>query len=203
VLDPDIPDYFSPKRKHLPLSNLTLSDPQTQAYIRALAEAGTIVDATLLVEQWLDQMLAGTGNGAVSADEPLPAPSTRLHTAGRIANVMHGAGVPIAAGTDLPSDPEDPYPSLQTELELLVRHAGLTPAQALRSATQVNAAALGKLHQMGTLEPGKQANFVLVEGNPLDDISALRRVHATVRRGRRFARAHYPHDPLALKDAHD
>jgi imidazolonepropionase-like amidohydrolase len=56
---------------------------------------------------------------------------------------------------------------------------------------------------MGTLEPGKQANFVLVEGNPQDDISALRRVHTTVKRGRRFARANFRHDPLALKDAHD
>jgi imidazolonepropionase-like amidohydrolase len=203
VLDPAIPDYFSPKRRHLPLRNLSLSDPQTQDYIHALAEAGTIVDATLLVEQWLDQMLAGPGTCGVGAQEPLSAPPTRVQTAGRIAHAMHDAGVPIAAGTDLPSDPEDPYPSLQTELELLVRHAGLTPAQALRSATRVNAAALGKLDHMGTLEQGKQANFVLVEGNPLDDMSALRRVHTTVRRGRRFARANYRHEPLALKDAHD
>lgn len=202
-LSPDIPDYFSPQRKHLPLRDLSLSDPHTQEYIRALAAAGTILDATLLVEQWLDQMLTGAGSSGAGRHEASSAPPSRVQTAGRITRAMHDAGVPIAAGTDLPSDPEDPYPSLQTELELLVRHAGLTPAQALHSATQVNAAALGKLDQMGTLEPGKQASFVLVEGNPQDDISALRRVHTTVKRGRRFVRANFRHDPLALKDADD
>jgi imidazolonepropionase-like amidohydrolase len=203
VLDPSIPDYFTPRRKQLRLADLSMSDPQTQDYIRALAASGTILDATLLVEQWLDNTQASAVSGAEGRLESRSAHPTRVQTAGQITRALHEAGVPIAAGTDLPSDPEDPYPSLQSEMELLVRHAGMTPAQALCSATRVNAAALGKLDQMGTLEPGKQANFVLVDGNPLEDISVLRRIRATVKRGRRFVRAEYRHDPVPLRDAHD
>jgi imidazolonepropionase-like amidohydrolase len=197
VLDPSIPSYFSPKRRQLGYGGLSLADPQTQDYIRALAAAGTIVDATLYVEAWVErEQRAGQ-----ETTQPATPSTSRVETAGRITRALHEAGVPIAAGTDLPSEDDDPYPSLQTELELLVRHAGLTPAEALHSATRINARAIGKQDQMGTLAPGMLANFVLVQANPLEDITALRHVHTTVKRGHRFARADYRHDASALGDS--
>ncbi len=194
VLDPSIPNYFSPRRRQLNHAGLSLTDPQTQAYIRALAAAGTIVDATLFVEQWVERSQQADPERSANTVPPV----SRVETAGRITRTLHEAGVRIAAGTDLPSEPDDPYPSLQTELELLVRHACLSPAEALRSATSVNAHALGKQDDMGTLQPGKLANFVLLESNPLDDMAALRRVHTTIKRGHRFARADYRHVALEL-----
>jgi imidazolonepropionase-like amidohydrolase len=63
----------------------------------------------------------------------------------------------------------------QRELELLVE-AGLTPLQALVAATKVGAEFLGRSQDLGTVEAGKLADIIAVEGNPLDNISATRKV---------------------------
>ena len=67
----------------------------------------------------------------------------------------------------------------------------MSPADAIRSATLVGAKTVGKANEMGTLEPGKLANFVVLAKNPLDDVSNLKTVTLTVKRGVRFRRAEY------------
>ena len=64
---------------------------------------------------------------------------------------------------------------------------GLSPMQAILAATRDAAAALGILDSVGTIEPGKEADLLLVEGNPAEDISALRRVITVFQGGRRVA----------------
>ncbi len=96
---------------------------------------------------------------------------------------MHGAGVPIAAGTDTPIGFAAPGYSLHTELEMLVR-AGLSPIEALRSATLRPAEFFGLEGEMGTIEPGLLADLVLLAENPLEDIGNTRSVQAVVTRGR-------------------
>lgn len=198
ALDPAIPDYWTSRKVHLDYASLSLDDPEVSGFIAAMAEAGTIVDPTLLVEQIVESHQRAA---AVEAGRP-HAPSGRLEVAGRLTRAMHEAGVPIAAGTDFPSAPEDPYPSLVQELELLVRHAGFTPAEALHSATYVSARTIAREAEMGTLEPGKLANIVLLEANPLEDIGNLRRVRNVVKRGVHHARADYRHDREALTPRH-
>jgi imidazolonepropionase-like amidohydrolase len=90
-------------------------------------------------------------------------------------------GIPIATGTD-DGSPRLPHGVLVYELELLV-HAGLSPLEALNSATGVAAKACGLSDQVGTLEPGKSADFVGVSGDPLHDISALRNIDTVVIQG--------------------
>jgi imidazolonepropionase-like amidohydrolase len=90
-------------------------------------------------------------------------------------------GIPIATGTD-DGSPRLPHGVLVYELELLV-HAGLSPLEALNSATAVAAKACGLSDQVGTLEPGKSADFVGVSGDPLHDISALRNIDTVVIQG--------------------
>jgi imidazolonepropionase-like amidohydrolase len=90
-------------------------------------------------------------------------------------------GIPIASGTD-DGSPRLPHGVLVYELELLV-HAGLSPLEALNSATVVAAKACGLSDQVGTLEPGKSADFVGVSGDPLHDISALRNIDTVVIQG--------------------
>ena len=90
-------------------------------------------------------------------------------------------GIPIATGTD-DGSPRLPHGVLVYELELLV-HAGLSPLEALNSATVVAAQACGLSDQVGTLEPGKSADFVGVSGDPLHDISALRNIDTVVIQG--------------------
>lgn len=102
------------------------------------------------------------------------------------------AGVPLVAGTD-----EVPGFTLQHELALYVR-AGLTPAQALQVAT-LNGAKYSRLSdQLGSIAPGKQADLVLVDGDPTTEIGDIRKV-ATVIKGETV---YYPseiHTELGIK----
>jgi imidazolonepropionase-like amidohydrolase len=95
---------------------------------------------------------------------------------------LDAAGVPIGAGTDTPAPGVLPGAGLVRELELLVA-AGLPPRTALLGATGHAAAALRRVGIVGTLTPGARADFILVDGNPLDDIRAMRRLGAVYQNG--------------------
>jgi imidazolonepropionase-like amidohydrolase len=95
------------------------------------------------------------------------------------------AGVRTVAGTDDMIDlARDPLPILHREIELLVSAAGLTPIQALLSATKNAAAAIGVQKTRGTLEPGKVADIVLLEANPAEDIRNTRKIRFVIKEGR-------------------
>lgn len=92
-------------------------------------------------------------------------------------------GVSIALGTDqLPSEPNDGTTSTVREAEYYVA-AGMTPVQALRSATIAPATMLGIAAETGSLEPGKLADIVAVAADPSKDISALRNILLVVKTG--------------------
>ncbi|HEY8183769.1 MAG TPA: amidohydrolase family protein [Thermoanaerobaculia bacterium] len=95
--------------------------------------------------------------------------------------MMHRRGVRILAGTDSSLDPH----ALHEELRLLVE-AGLTPTEALRSATRDAAEFAGVLTETGTIERGKLADVLIVDADPLLDIANLARVNTVVLRGRRI-----------------
>lgn len=100
-----------------------------------------------------------------------------------LVKALHGAGVRLLAGTD--SGALDCYPgfSLHDELELMVR-AGLTPLEALQTATKNASEYLGKQAEAGTVERGKIADLVLLDANPLEDIRNARKIHAVVANGK-------------------
>jgi imidazolonepropionase-like amidohydrolase len=77
--------------------------------------------------------------------------------------------------------------NLQNELTQLVA-AGLSPREALESATLAPARLLGWDHVMGSVETGKIADLVLLDGNPLQDISNTRRVSGVFAQGRYYSR---------------
>lgn len=95
---------------------------------------------------------------------------------------MHSRGVPFAAGTDTPLGLSAPGLSLHQELELLVR-AGLSPVEALYSATVRPAEFFSLQDEMGTIDIGKKADMVLLDANPLDDITNTKRISAVVSKG--------------------
>jgi hypothetical protein len=95
---------------------------------------------------------------------------------------MHAQGVPIGAGTDTPIGMAIPGYSLHNELEFLVR-AGLSPLEALRSATVRPAEFLNMETQMGTIEVGKVADLVLLTANPLENISNTRKISLVISKG--------------------
>ena len=111
----------------------------------------------------------------------------------RLDNVrrLHEAGVVILAGSDTQAAVV-PGASLHRELSLLVQ-AGLSPLQAIQSATVLPARFLTQNDDppFGVLAPGKEADLLLVEGDPLADIRVVSRIRAVVARGRLLERT--PH----------
>jgi len=93
--------------------------------------------------------------------------------------LAHRTGVPLVFGTD---GGVLPHGEKVAEFKAMIQ-AGLTPAQAVRSAT-VDAARMLRLDSIAAITPGKVADLIAVEGNPLQDIEALGRVRFVMARGR-------------------
>jgi imidazolonepropionase-like amidohydrolase len=107
----------------------------------------------------------------------------RARTAQTVAAIgaLHKAGVVIVPGSDTGLVGY----GLLRELELYVQ-AGMTPLEAIQSATIVSARAMKLDRDSGTVETGKRADLILVDGNPLMDISDLRKVTRVVAQGRLY-----------------
>ncbi len=100
---------------------------------------------------------------------------------------MNAEGVRFLAGTDSAAPNVFPGSSLHEDLAYLVQ-AGLTPMQALQAATRNPAEFLGKLQTQGTIEPGKFADLLLLDANPLDDIHNTQRIRAVLLHGKMLDR---------------
>ncbi len=96
--------------------------------------------------------------------------------------VAHRAGVTVLAGTDAPDSFAFPGTGLHDELEHLVL-AGLSPLDALRAATLAPAAFLGLQGQAGVIAAGARGDIVLLDGNPLERIRAVRQIDSVVLAG--------------------
>lgn len=96
-----------------------------------------------------------------------------------IVGALHRAGIPIVAGTDQTV----PGHSLHREIELYVQ-AGFTPLEAIQAATLVPARVMGLEKELGTVEAGKRADLIVIDGDPLADIRNTRNVELTITGGR-------------------
>ncbi len=104
--------------------------------------------------------------------------------------MLRDAGIPILAGTDAGYLNSFNYPGLGLHDELArYVEAGLSPADALRSATVTGPAFMGQADHYGALAAGRVADVLLLDANPLDDIANTRRIHAVVTQGRLLNRA--------------
>jgi imidazolonepropionase-like amidohydrolase len=121
--------------------------------------------------------------------DPLPVRKKFVQMELDMTLAMFRAGVPFMAGTDTAAGVHVfPGFSLHDELGLFVR-AGLTPMQALQTATLNPAKFMGRQAELGTVEKGKVADLVLLDANPLDDIANTRRIRAVVLAGRYLDRS--------------
>jgi imidazolonepropionase-like amidohydrolase len=100
-----------------------------------------------------------------------------------VVRMMHKTGVQIMAGSDFSDWGMVPGIDLHNELALLVE-AGFTPLEALQAATLNPAKFLGKTDVFGTIQVGRTADLVLLDMNPLEDISHTRKIHAVVLGGK-------------------
>ncbi|HRN61113.1 MAG TPA: CIA30 family protein [Luteimonas sp.] len=170
------------------------------AFIAAIRERGAFVTPTLAVVA----STAGSDEGkALSADPRIQSMLTaeqagtlassfggsnpdRLARAIESVRLLHAAGVDILAGSDTPNPGTAHGASLHHELELLVR-AGLSPAEALAAATSLPARRFA-LPERGRIAAGMRADLVLVDGNPLDDITATRAINTIWKNGKAVER---------------
>jgi imidazolonepropionase-like amidohydrolase len=184
---------------HLPIRGDPQSDT-TKQIIAFLKQHGTVIDPT---ESW-NEIGGHSQAESVQAFQPvlqhLPPPfvqfrvanwgsaavdpataHSRLERTLATIRALHDAGVPVVAGTD----EGIPGFSVYREMELYVM-AGFTPMDALRAATAVPAHALRVDKDVGTIEPGKRADLLVLDKNPLDDISNIRTSHYVMKDGRLY-----------------
>ncbi|WP_026852141.1 amidohydrolase family protein [Geothrix fermentans] len=114
---------------------------------------------------------------------------------------FHRRGGKLLAGTDAPIPSTLPGFALHDELAELVV-AGLSPYEALRVSTTNAHDFLGERALAGTLEPGKAANVVLLDGNPLDAISNTRKISGVMTQGQWLSRADIDRRLADIKDAY-
>ncbi len=162
------------------ITTATLADSR----LRWQERGGDFAEAPLVgavTPPWVFELLTdvvirgqGTSYGSGGAEQR----STLLHNAKR----MFDAGIMLVAGTDTPAPGLFFGEGLHRELELLVE-AGLTPLQAISTATR-NAAALMQADDWGTLEAGKRADVLIVDGDPSISIGDTRNIAVLLQGGR-------------------
>lgn len=138
--------------------------------------------ARYLVEDWREQV-AEMAAGDAEVDWEAVYRSTL-----RNLREMSIARVQLLAGTDLAVVNVYPGSSLHREIELLAGEVGLSRRRAILAATGWAAEAAGVADSLGTIEPGKLADLVLLEGDPYEDVSNVRRIRAVVYRGELYDR---------------
>lgn len=185
-------------------TSLDIDNPQARALIALLAKRKIMVDPTLTVfknmlllpdleevnrhpdnalmpkrlQTYWDQYRAGQG----IAPSTLEARRKEFRKYQELTGALFRAGVPLLAGTDAPEPYCPPGFSLHQELELLVE-SGLTPAAALQAATLNNARAVKQGEHLGSIEPGKFADLVILRADPTADIRNTRKIEHVVRGG--------------------
>ncbi len=130
-----------------------------------------------------DVRRAWAASAARVVSDPVPSETAFGEWTRFLTGRMHQRGVPIGAGTDTPIYMAIPGYSLHTELEQLVA-AGLSPLEALRAATVRPAEFFGIENDIGTIDPGKRADLVLLDADPLSDIANTRQISGVISKGR-------------------
>ncbi|MBZ5736567.1 amidohydrolase family protein [Nocardioides mangrovi] len=158
--------------------------PRIAAVLDEMAARGTILDVTASMWESEDVL-----EDADEAERDRAAGHAELSA--QIAARAYAAGVPISTGSDYETPAGDAFPALHRELLFLHERAGIPAADVLVAATRTGARSAGVEAQTGTLEPGKRADFVVLDADPLADLRHLDRIRMTVKRGVRHLREDY------------
>src|SRR3984957_4364695 len=179
-------------------AKLDLQSKEVNDFIALLLEHHTTVDVTLATFEGmfrgrpgrvspdyapvLNRLPAQVQRGAYTGGLPVTAENDQLYQDSyqamlRMTKRMYDAGIPILAGTDATAGI-----MLHRELELEIE-AGIPPAKALQIATFNAARLLRQDKDLGSIAPGKRADLVLVEGNPAEHISDIRRCRLVMKNG--------------------
>ena len=170
-------------------------DPVMAGLYASMLDKGTILDATgsLFVLQEAERKADPNAK---------PLRCTGAATT-RLTRQAWKAGVPISTGTDTVSGAESAWPDVFDELIFLAQDVGMPAIEVIHSASAVGARAIGVDAEMGTVAPGKLANFVVLADDPLADIQNIRSIEMTVKRGAQYRRTDYlPVTEAEMADGH-
>jgi imidazolonepropionase-like amidohydrolase len=154
------------------LDLVDLDSSETRNMIESLVENQIPVDPTLNVYEAV--FMEGFYD---------PQNTQRWNKVLQLTKMMHESGVKILSGTDIPNFGFVPGESLHHELKLLA-DAGIKPMNVIKIATKNGAEALDIINQTGTIEPGKQADFLILSSNPIEDIENVKRVETVISNGK-------------------
>jgi imidazolonepropionase-like amidohydrolase len=143
-------------------------------------------DLAYAAHTWVTKQWPSAQKGIMKSldTDPLPVREKFVTHELDIVRKLHAAGVPFLAGTDTPAGVDVlPGISLHLELQRFVA-AGFTPLEALQTATLNPAKFYNNLNDFGTVQPGRVADLVLLEANPLDNIANTRKIAAVIHDGR-------------------
>jgi imidazolonepropionase-like amidohydrolase len=141
----------------------------TEAGARAMKAHGTYYSATLMAFSGVQGLI---GTGKLAPESEAKARQT-FAVWGSGLNLAYRNGVKIALGTD---SAVAPHKDAAKELALMVEKGGMSPRDALVAATKGGADLLGIAHETGTLDPGKSADLIAVDGDPFVDPGAVQRI---------------------------
>jgi imidazolonepropionase-like amidohydrolase len=144
---------------------------------QAMKAHGTYYSATLLAFSGVQGLI---GTGKLAPESEAKAQQT-FAVWGRGLNLAYRTGVKIALGTD---SAVAPHKDAAKELALMVTKGGMTPRDALIAATRGGPDLMGLSGETGTLDPGKSADLIAVEGDPLTDPVAVQRIDYVMVRGK-------------------
>jgi imidazolonepropionase-like amidohydrolase len=147
------------------------------AALRAMKASGTVMVPTLMAFTGIRERL---GKGIYTPQVEAKVRET-LEQVGKAARAARAAGVPVVFGTD---SAVYEHGRNAEEFALLVQHAGMSPAEAIASATTAAARLLGLENEVGRIAPGYSADIIAVSGDPLRDVRALEKVDFVMVRGR-------------------
>ncbi len=159
------------------------ADPAKLAgLMQTFKQTGTAWVPTLVV---LEKIVASGDHDRKQFDEKIIIQFRKaLHQSAKLAVQLHRDGGSVGIGTDFPGDGVVPGESVIRELELLVELGGATPLEALQMATISSADILGFGKLVGTVAPDRLAHLVVLDDNPLVNISHLRSIHYVIHDGR-------------------
>lgn len=203
------PFIFQAMRSDKTQQRIVMTDSTAQKVLKTLKDKNIVVDPTLGIYEWvmrsLDQPVDAFEPGVNYVTEDLkeifrntglPAEKAAsrkyfLETGKEIVLAMHRMGITIVAGTDMMV----PGFSLFRELELY-NQAGLTPLEAIQTATIVPARVMKLDKEVGSIAEGKKADLIIIDGNPLRQISDIRKLTYVIKSGEIY----YPHELRELVD---
>src|ERR1700756_923062 len=196
IMHSPLPDNATRADRRNAIINIDLNSPESQKALAFLKDHHTVVDPTIALyelstattanppasfEPGVNKIAAELAGQITDVEPPNETSDAREKVFQKqvaIVGALHRAGITIVAGTDQAV----PGHSLHRELELYVQ-AGFTPLEAIQAATTVPARVMGLDKELGTIETGKRADLILINGDPLQDIHNTRNVEYVITNG--------------------